>query len=84
MAPTEAQKSSGVISSLGLEPKDWLTLLLVLVAVVSQWTMFQSRVSALEDAVKPVPQVVTDMAVVKNAILDIRDDLQTIKERHYR
>lgn len=84
MAPTEEQKSSSVMSSLRLEPKDWLTLLLILVAVVSQWTMFQSRVSALEDAVKPVPQVVTDMAVVKNAILDIRDDLQTIKERHYR
>lgn len=69
------------LDDIGLEPKDWLTILLLLVAVVTHWATFQARVSALEEAVKPVPQIRIDTEIVKQAILDIRDDLKDLKHR---
>ena len=61
---------------LGLEPKDWVTAIAVIASLALNWGVVSTRVGALEEAVKPIPQLHTDIEVVKAALVDIRDDLR--------
>lgn len=62
-----------------LEAKDFLTLLAVVLGVAVTWGTTQARLDAHEEAIKPLPQMRTDIEVVKAAVLDMRDDLRALR-----
>lgn len=67
------------MDKLGMEPKDLVTAIIVLVSMAMNWGAVSNRLSALEKAVEPVPAMHTDIEIVKAALIDIRDDLKAFR-----
>lgn len=61
------------------EVKDYLTAIAVILGMAVHWGTFQQRMASVEKAILPVPQMHTDIEVVKAAVLDIRDDLRGMR-----
>lgn len=66
-----------------IEISEWLKLGLLALGLAATWGALGTRVSALERSVEPIPQMHTDIEVVKAAVLDIRDDIRAAR-RHRR
>lgn len=66
-----------------IEISDWLKLGLLALGLAMTWGALGTRVNALEKAVEPIPQMYTDIEVVKAAVLDIRDDIRAARGVKY-
>lgn len=62
-----------------LEPKDWLKLIVLAVGIAVTYGALGQRVSALEKATEPIPQLQTDLAVIKAVVLDMQDDVKAMR-----
>lgn len=62
-----------------IEIAEWFKYGILALGLAATWGALGNRVDALEQRVAPIPQMHTDIEVVKAAVLDIRDDLRALK-----
>lgn len=62
-----------------LEIKDIVQIAIVCGAALITWGALTTKVSALEEKIKPVPQLIIDTELVKSAVVDIKDSLRDIQ-----
>ena len=59
---------------------EWLKIAGIVAAIGSGWLSLTLKVSALEEKTKPVPQMHTDIEVVKAAVIDIKDGIKEMRQ----
>jgi hypothetical protein len=60
--------------------RDLFGLLLGALTFWGAWVAMTARVNALEEKVKPVPVLVTEIEVVKAAVIDIKDGIKEMRQ----
>ena len=62
-----------------LSTKEMLEVGAILVAIALGWGVLTTRVNALEEQVKPLGTMRTDVELVKSSLMDIKEGLRDIR-----
>ena len=68
------------LKAIGFSLKDVIYAVALIVGLSVRWGSLPAKVAALEEQVKPIPQMHTEIEVVKAAILDIKEGFKELRQ----